>query len=74
MTGYKFNTEQEAQSAVSQCDANFGYPKEGCVTQHWCEYANSELDGFFYIAYDETLNAVLGEPVEFEISMPENIQ
>ncbi len=50
MTGYKYNTEQEAQAAMAQCDTYYGYPKAGAVTEHWCAYQYSDLDGFYYIA------------------------
>ncbi len=71
MTGYKYNTEQEAQSAVAQCDTHYGYPKQDAVTQHWCEYQFSELDNFYYISYDQTIEAVLGTPETFDVTLPE---
>jgi hypothetical protein len=71
MTGYKFNTEQEALAAVAQCDAHYGYPKLDCVTEHWCFYSHSELDGFYYIPSDETIEVVLGAPEEFTLTIPE---
>ena len=66
MTGYKYTTEADAQGAVAQCDTHYGYPKQDAVTQHWCAYQHSELDGFYYIAHDETIEVVLGEPETFD--------
>lgn len=72
MTGYKFNTEQEAQAAVAQCDTHYGYPKPNCVTENWCRYQYSQLDGFWYIIYDQTIEVVLGIPEEFDITIQDN--
>jgi hypothetical protein len=71
MTGYKYNTEQEAQAAMAQCDTYYGYPKAGAVTEHWCAYQYSDLDGFYYIVHDQTIETVLGTPVTFDVTMPE---
>jgi hypothetical protein len=71
MIGYKFNTEQEAQTAITQCDTHYGYPKADCVTEHWCGYQHSELDGFYYILHDETIETVLGTPETFDVTIPE---
>lgn len=71
MQGYKFMTEAEAMAARTQCDTHFGYPKADCVTQHWVDFQYSELDGFWYIGFDESISSILGEPVEFEITQPE---
>jgi hypothetical protein len=68
MKGYKYNTEQEAQVAVSQCDSYYGYPKENCVTEHWCGYQYSGLDNFYYIIYDQSIEVVLGQPLEFDVT------
>lgn len=72
MTGYKYTTEQEAQAAVAQCDTHYGYPKQDCVTEHWCGYQHAELDGFWYIIYDQTIEVVLGIPEEFDITIQDN--
>jgi hypothetical protein len=71
MTGYKYLTEQEAQAAMSQCDTYYGYPKTDCVTEHWCEYQFSELDNFYYIVYDQSIEVVLGQPEEFDVTLPD---
>jgi hypothetical protein len=72
MLGYKFETEQLAADARQTIDAHFGYPKEDCVTQHWVDFQFSELDGFYYILFDESIEAILGAAEEFEITQPEN--
>ena len=54
--GYKYTTETEAKTARQQCDAYYGIPKNPTdVTQHWIDYNYAELDGFYYITYDESL-------------------
>ena len=69
MKGYKFNTEQEAINAQKSCNAYYGIPKsETDVTQNWCSYEYSQLDAFWYIVYHESLQPILGEPIEFEIT------
>lgn len=68
MLGYKYNTESEAQNAVTQCNLHYGYPKIDSITNSWCGYIFSELDGFYYIPHDNSLNIVLGEPIEFIIT------
>ena len=70
MLGYKYNTEQEAQNAVLLCDNYYGYPNPDRLTQHACGYYYSEQDNFYYTYYDESLEVVLGTPVEFEITRP----
>ena len=73
MLGYKHTTEEAAQAAVAQCDAHYGYPKQDCVTQHWCSYEFSNLDNFYYISHDESIELVLGLPEEFELTQPEEL-
>jgi hypothetical protein len=72
MQGYIFTTETEAMAARQQCDAYYGIPKSPTdVTQHWIDYRYAELDGFWYITYDESLLPILGEPTEFELTQNE---
>jgi len=72
MNGYIFQTETEAIAARQQCDAYYGIPKSPTdVTQHWVDYRYAELDGFYYITYDESLLPVLGNPNEFEVTQNE---
>ena len=67
MLGYKYNTIQEVQEAQSLCDMFYGYPKENSITQHWIDY---NFDGFYYIIFDESIKELLGNPIEFEITIP----
>jgi hypothetical protein len=72
MQGYIFTTETQAITARQQCDAYYGIPKSPTdVTQHWIDYRYAELDGFWYITYDESLLPILGEPTEFEVTQNE---
>jgi hypothetical protein len=72
MQGYKYTTETEAIAARQECDTYYGIPAApDDVTQHWVDYNYSELDGFYYITYDESLLPVLGEPTEFEVTQNE---
>ena len=75
VTGYKFNTEQEATEARDLCDAHFGIPlSPDAVTQHTVGINYSELDGFWYIRFDSVqdfTSPALGEPTTFEVNEEE---
>ena len=74
ITGYKYATEAEAQAAVQSCNTHYGIPKlPDSVTQTWCNYNTAELDSpvFYYITHDASLNIVLGEPTDFEVTVPD---
>jgi hypothetical protein len=72
INGYKYTTETEAITARQQCDTYYGIPKSPTdVTQHWIDYRYAELDGFWYITYDESLLPILGKPTEFEVTQNE---
>lgn len=66
MLGYKYTTEQQAIDAVVLCDNYYGYPKLNCITKHWCEY--QKTINFWYILYDESLQVILGNPIEIILS------
>ena len=68
INGYTYTTETEAQEARAAAATYKGLPKEGGTTLYWVDYNYSTLDGFYYITYDEGLEAVLGQPSEFEIT------
>ena len=70
INGYKYTTEQDAQSAVKSCNDYYGMPKEGDTTENWCMYQIAELNTpiFWYIIYDESLLPILGNPTEFEVT------
>jgi hypothetical protein len=73
MLGYKYTTETEAMAARQQCDAYYGIPvAPDDVTQNWCDYQFAELNTpqFWYIVFDESLSAILGTPIEFEVVPP----
>jgi hypothetical protein len=71
--GYKYTNEQEAIDAREQCDAYYGIPvSPNDVTQNWVDYQTANLDNpiFWYITFDESLKVVLGEPTNFEVTVP----
>jgi hypothetical protein len=73
MQGYKYLTETEAIAARQQCDLYYGIPvAPDDVTQNWVDYQFAELNEpqFWYIAFDESLLPILGEPTEFEVIQP----
>lgn len=70
MTGYKYTTEQEAIDARAQAASYMGLPNPQGDTLYWVNYSYSELDRFWYIQYVEDLELVLGQPIEFQITMP----
>lgn len=73
INGYKYLIEQDAINAREQCDAYYGIPiSPDDVTQNWVEYKNAELDNpiFWYIVFDESLNPILGQPTQFEVTYP----
>jgi hypothetical protein len=72
MQGYIFQTESEAIAARKAAADYMGLPKNpNDTTIYWVNYNYSDLDGFYYIAYVEGLEAVFGEPIEFEVTQPE---
>lgn len=71
ITGYKYTNEQDAINAREQCDAYYGIPvSPDDVTQNWVDYNTAELDTpvFWYITFDESIRAILGEPTQFEVT------
>jgi hypothetical protein len=73
MQGYIFTSETEAIAARQQAAYYKGYPVPGGETLYWVNYNYSELDGFYYIAYGEGLEAVLGQPSDITITPHEEI-
>lgn len=71
MTGYKYTTEQEAIDARVQAATYMGLPNPQGDTLYWVNYNHAELDGFYYIQHVEGLEAVLGTPIEFTVTVPE---
>ena len=73
VTGYKYTIEQEAINARELVDAYYGIPVlPEDVTQNWVDYQTANLDNpiFYYIQYHESLEVVLGEPTNFEVTVP----
>jgi hypothetical protein len=70
MQGYIFQTEPKAIAARQTAAAYMGLPVPNGETLYWVNYNYSELDGFYYITHVEGLEAVLGEPIEFEVTQP----
>jgi hypothetical protein len=71
MLGYNYITEQEAINARQLCATYKGLPNPQGDTLYWVNYNHSSLDGFYYIQHVEGLEAVLGVPTEFTVTMPE---
>lgn len=72
VNGYKYTTEQDAIDARELCDAYYGTPVlPNDITQNWIEYNTANLDEpiFYYIKFDESLRIVLGEPINFEVTI-----
>lgn len=73
INGYKYTTEQEAIDARETCDTYYGIPvSPDDVTQNWVEYQTASLDTpiFWYITHDDSLEVVLGNPTDFEVTTP----
>jgi hypothetical protein len=70
ITGYKYDTELDAQVARKACADYYGLPKsQEDVTQYWVDYSFAEYNDpqFWYIVYDESILDILGEPIDFEV-------
>jgi hypothetical protein len=74
INGYKYTTEQEAINARKQCADYYGLPvTPDDVTQYWVNYETAELDTpiFWYIVFDPSIEMILGEPTDFEVTEQE---
>ena len=72
MIGYKYDTEQQAQAAIDSINAHCGIPfSEDAVTRTYTNYVYDAL-GFYYFGHDENIEAVLGAPIDFELTPHEN--
>jgi hypothetical protein len=72
--GYKYTNEQGAINAREQVDAYYGIPvSPDDVTQNWVDYQTANLDTpvFWYIIFDPSIEMILGEPTEFEVTTEE---
>jgi hypothetical protein len=73
ITGYKYTNEQEAIDARKQCADYYGLPTAPeNVTKYWVNYEAADLDTpiFWYIIFDSSIEMILGEPTEFEVTTP----
>lgn len=70
MLGYKYTTEQEAINARQLCANYKGLPNPHGDTLYWVNYSYSSIDDFYYIQYIEGLEAVLGAPIDFIMTIP----
>ena len=71
--GYKYTIEQDAIDAREACDTYYGIPVLPTdVTQNWVEYQTADLDSpiFWYITHDDSLDVVLGTPIDFDVTEP----
>lgn len=71
VTGYKYTTEAEAQTARQQCANYYGLPvSPDDVTKYWVDYEEAFNDSpvFWYIEFDESIRVVLGNPTTFEVT------
>lgn len=71
MQGYIYKTELEAVTARTLAASYMSLPNLAGDTLYWVNYNYSGLDDFYYIQYVEGLELVLGQPSEFEITLPE---
>jgi hypothetical protein len=73
LTGYKYTTESQAISACTACNTYYGIPKSpDDITQTWVDYEYAQLNSpkFWYIPYNQSLEIVLGQPTQFEVTLP----
>ena len=74
ITGYKYLTEQEAIDARKQCADYYGLPKTPeDETLYWVDYneAGDDTPIFWYITFDDSIEMILGTPITFEVTFPE---
>lgn len=65
--GYKFDTKQIANNAMSYLNTHHGLPVNGGVTMFTEVSYTQHKDGFYYIVFDSEWTSPLGEPIEIEI-------
>jgi hypothetical protein len=73
MLGYTYMTEQEAVVARTLCATYKGLPNPQGDTLYWVNYDYSRLDNIYYIQHIEGLEVVLGEPINFKITLQNGI-
>ena len=68
--GYKYINENDAQVARKQCADFYGLPKSPeDETKYWVDYNKADLNTpmFWYIAFDQSIREILGEPTTFYV-------
>jgi hypothetical protein len=68
--GYKYTTEEDAIVSRKECADFYGLPKTPQdETKYWVDYNVAELNSpvFWYIAFDESIRDILGEPTTFDV-------
>tara|TARA_R110002020_G_scaffold10412_2_gene40027 strand:+ start:1149 stop:1382 length:234 start_codon:yes stop_codon:yes gene_type:complete len=74
INGYKYSTEESAIEARKQCADHYGLPKSPeATTLYWVNYSEASLDTpvFWYIAFDDSIETILGEPSSFDVTIVE---
>ena len=64
--GYRWNTIESANLAMSQLNVFYDLPKANGISKFSSD-SYFEINGLYYIGYDEMLLPVLGEPIEITI-------
>ena len=70
ITGYKYTNENDAIQARQDCADFYGLPKTPeDETIYWVDYNEADLNTpiFWYIAFDESIEQILGEPTTFDV-------
>jgi hypothetical protein len=70
MLGYIYTTEKEAINARQLCAIYKGLPNLQGDTLYWVNYDHAPIELFYFIQYVEELENVLGQPTEFDATIP----
>jgi hypothetical protein len=66
---YIFQTEIEASNAIQAINLALGIPvSPDAITQTYTNYEN--INGTWLIRHDETIETILGQPIDFEYEQP----
>ena len=68
INGYKFDTKQIANEAMSYLNTHHGLPVNGGVTMFNESSYTQHEDGFYYIAFDSEWTSALGDPIEIYLT------
>ena len=73
VNGYQYITEEEAINARQQAADYKGLPVPNGRSLYWVNYnyASENEPPFYYIRYVDGLEAVFGQPTEFEVIIPD---